>query len=123
MPTLFGLLGWNYETLGYGHDLLAPSAADRPGRAFVSNYQKLGLLTPDGLAILGPNRKAAAYACDLATGDFSPPGPAAASLIHDTSVFYQSASWLFKSGRLKKDFGKTAQSAFAPTPNPPTPES
>jgi phosphoglycerol transferase MdoB-like AlkP superfamily enzyme len=123
MPTLFGLLGWNYETLGYGHDLLAPSAADHPGRAFVSNYQKLGLLTPDGLAILGPNRKAAAYACDLATGDFSPPGPAAASLIHDTSIFYQSASWLFKSGRLKKDFGKTAQSAFAPTPNPPTPES
>jgi phosphoglycerol transferase MdoB-like AlkP superfamily enzyme len=112
MPTVFGLLGWNYQTPGYGHDLLAPSAAGRPGRAFVSNYQKLGLLTRDGIAILSPNRKTAAYACDPGTGGFSPPGPAAGSLIHDTTVFYQSAAWLFNSGRLKRDFEKTGSLAF-----------
>jgi phosphoglycerol transferase MdoB-like AlkP superfamily enzyme len=117
MPTLFGLLGWNHETLGYGHDLLGPSAADRPGRAFVSNYQKLGLLTRDGLAILGPNRKSAAHSCDLQTGDLSQPGPAAGSLIHDATVFYQSASWLYNSGRLRKDFPKTRALASAPTTN------
>jgi phosphoglycerol transferase MdoB-like AlkP superfamily enzyme len=123
MPTMFGLLGWNHATLGYGQDLLAPSAAGQPGRAFVSNYQKLGLLTRDGLAILGPNRKSAAYACDLETGDLSPPGPAAASLIHDTTVFYQSAAWLFNSGRIRKDFRKTGPLASAPAPNPAKPES
>ena len=121
MPTMFGLLGWNYETLGYGHDLLAPSAANRPGRAFVSNYQKLGLLTRDGLAILGPNRKSAAYACDLETGDLSQPGPAAGSLIHDTTAFYQSAAWLFESGRLKKNVRKSPSLAFVPTPIPAAP--
>jgi membrane-anchored protein YejM (alkaline phosphatase superfamily) len=119
MPTMFGLLGWNHETLGYGHDLLAPSTAESTGRAFVSNYQNLGLLTRDGLAILRPNRKSAAYSCDLETGDISPPGPAAGSLIHDTTVFYQSAAWMFESGRLKKNFRKTTPLAFAPAPNPP----
>lgn len=125
MPTMFGLLGWNHETLGYGHDLLAPSAAGQPGRAFVSNYQKIGLLTRDGLSILGPNRKAVAYTCDFETGELSPPGSAATSLIHDTTAFYQSASWLFKSGKLRKDIRKAAPLAIAPTriPSPTTPES
>jgi hypothetical protein len=113
MPTMFGLLGWNYETLSYGHDLLDPANAGNGGRAFVSNYQKLGMLTDDGIAILSPNRKSAAYTCDLVTGAFSPPGPAAESMIHDTTVFYQSASWLFKSGRLRKDFRKPAPLVIA----------
>lgn len=75
MPTLFGLLGWSHEALGYGHDLLAPSATVCPGRVFVSNYHKLGLLTRDGIAILGPGRKSAAHGCDPETGAFSQPGP------------------------------------------------
>jgi phosphoglycerol transferase MdoB-like AlkP superfamily enzyme len=117
MPTMFGLLGWSHESLGYGHDLLAPSAAGRPGRAFVSNYQKLGLLSPDGIAILGPNRKSDAYACDLKTGDLSQPCQSAGSLIHDAAVFYQSASWLFESGRLRKDLHKSGPMAFVPAEN------
>ncbi len=112
MPTLFGLLGWNYQTLGYGHDLQAPSAAESPGRAFVSNYQKLGLLTHDGLAILSPNQKSSTYACDLKTGDFSPLDPTtSATLVHDATVFYQSASWLFKNGQLKKSYLKESTPA------------
>jgi phosphoglycerol transferase MdoB-like AlkP superfamily enzyme len=115
MPTMFGLMNWSHDTLGYGHDLLAPSAAKLPGRAFVSNYQKLGLLTNDGIAILSPNRKFSVHSCDLTTGDFSQPGPATAGpLVHDTTVFYQSASWLFKSGRLKKTFREAARIALAP---------
>jgi phosphoglycerol transferase MdoB-like AlkP superfamily enzyme len=103
MPTLFGLMNWNYDTLSYGHDLLAPAAAALPGRAFVSNYQKIGLLRDDSIAILKPNRKFSAYTCDRTTGGFSPLAPAAAgALVHDAGVFYQSASWLFSSGKLKR---------------------
>ena len=102
MPTVFGLLDWNRETLSYGHDLLAPSAASLPGRAFVSNYQKIGLLTEDGIAILKPNRKISTYACDRTTGNCTPLDPLRSrDLVHDAAVFYQSASWLFGSGGLK----------------------
>ncbi len=102
MPTVFGLLRWNYETLGYGHDLLVPAAAELPGRAFVSNYQKLGLLRDGGIAILKPNRRFSSHACDRVTGDFSTLAPTVSDqLVHDATVFYQSASWLFGSGGLK----------------------
>ncbi len=104
MPTVFGLLNWNYQTLGYGHDLLAPSAGTLPGRTFVSNYQKIALLRDEGIAILKPNRKHSSYTCNMITGDFSPIDRIASDkLVHDATVFYQSASWLFSTGKLKKN--------------------
>ena len=118
MPTVIGLLGWNVEVLNYGHDLLAPSAASRPGRAFVSNYQNLGLLSQDSIAILSPNRNSVAYTCDRQTGCFSQPGPTAESLIRDATIFYQSAAWLFNSGRLKKSSEKIPSLASIALPQP-----
>ena len=115
MPTLFGLLNWSYTTLGFGHDLLAPSAAGRPGRAFVSNYQKLALLQNAGITILKPNRITSSHACDLTTGDFRPLDPAtAATLVGEATAFYQSAAWLFTSGRLKKSPGGPTPAGAAP---------
>lgn len=103
MPTVFGLLDWNHDTLGYGHDQLAESAATLPGRAFVSNYQKIALLRDEGITILKPNRQAASHGYDPVTGAFLPLDPIkAAALVRDTTVFYQSASWLFRSGGLKQ---------------------
>lgn len=103
MPTVFGLLDWSHQTLSYGHDLLEPSAVSRPGRAFVSNYQKIGLLTDEGLAILTPNRKVSTYACDRRSGDCTALDPVKSrDLVHDATVLYQSAAWLFGSGGLKQ---------------------
>jgi phosphoglycerol transferase MdoB-like AlkP superfamily enzyme len=102
MPTVFGMLGWKYETLSYGHDLLSPAAPQLTERAFVSNYQKIALLRNEGIAILKPNRQFSTYACDRTTGDFSSlDSKASDQLLHDTTVFYQSASWLFSSGGMK----------------------
>ncbi len=127
MPTVFGMLNWNHQTLSYGQDLLAPSAVSLPGRAFVSNYQKLAMLRDGGISIIKPTRMAAAYSCDRTTGNLSPPDPAvAAPLIHDTQALYQSASWLFNSGRLKQDFNPSAPSIAPVTKRssiPNTPES
>ncbi len=103
MPTVLGLLGWNHLTLGYGNDQLAESAATLPGRAFVSNYQKIALLRDEGITILKPNRQPATHAYDPSTGALSPIDPVkAAPLVRDTTIFYQSASWLFRSGGLKQ---------------------
>jgi phosphoglycerol transferase MdoB-like AlkP superfamily enzyme len=105
MPTVFGLMNWNLDTLGYGHDLLAASARDLPGRAFVSNYQKIALLRDGEIAILKPNRKQSSYACNRVTGGCTPLAAGeSVGIVHDAAVFYQSASWLFNSGRLKKSF-------------------
>jgi hypothetical protein len=106
MPTVFGLLNWNYKTLGYGHDYLAPSAASLPERSFVSNYQKIAMITPNSMTILKPNKKYSSYDLDLTTGMITPmasSNPKKHILLHDTTTYYQSASWLFNSGKLKRD--------------------
>ncbi|MES2476785.1 MAG: sulfatase-like hydrolase/transferase [Verrucomicrobiota bacterium] len=102
MPTVFGLLNWNYDTLSYGHDQLAPSANTLTGRAFISNYQKIALLEKDSLVILKPKRESSLYSCDTATGNLIPMRNENSVLVHDATSFYQSASWLFSSGRLKE---------------------
>ncbi|MES2438202.1 MAG: LTA synthase family protein [Verrucomicrobiota bacterium] len=108
MPTVFGLLNWNYDTLSFGHDRLAPAAESLPDRAFISNYQKIALLRNEGLAILKPKRQSTLYECDLVTGALAPLKPeAGGSLLQDTTAYYQSASWLFNSGKLKNPARKS----------------
>jgi phosphoglycerol transferase MdoB-like AlkP superfamily enzyme len=106
MPTVFGILNWNYTTLSFGHDFLSPTAANLPERSFVSNYQKIAMITPNTMTILKPNKKHSSYHAYLPTGEITPmaPGrPDEAALLHDTTVYYQSASWLFDSGKMKRD--------------------
>jgi len=105
MPTVFGLLNWSHDTLGYGYDRLAPNAASLPNRAFISNYQKIALLQNGELAVLKPKTQTSLYEWDLKTRTLSPMGPeSAGGLLHDATAYYQSASWLFSSGRVKKSF-------------------
>lgn len=100
MPTVLGLLGWDYETRGFGADVLAGPS---PGRAFVSNYQKIAFLREGRIAILKPNRISGAYCYDAATGGLGPlSGAASADLRQEATAFYQSAAWWFRSGRMKR---------------------
>lgn len=106
MPTVFGMLNWSHTTLGYGHDLLAPSAASLPARSFVSNYQKIAMITPNTMTILKPNSKHSSYNLYLPTGEITPMAhekEEQSSFLRDTTAYYQSASWLFSSGKLKRE--------------------
>lgn len=101
MPTIFGLLNWSYESLFYGHDVLAAGPQpDKIHRAFISNYQKIALLTPQSLVILKPPRECSHYDVKLKTGELHP-NPGLPSLESDAIGYYQTASWLFRSGALK----------------------
>ncbi|MGF1643362.1 MAG: LTA synthase family protein [Thiotrichales bacterium] len=51
-PTLLGLLNFDYTSTFFGRDLLR--ADPTQGRALIGNYQNLGLLEGNSLAILGP---------------------------------------------------------------------
>ncbi len=115
MPTVFGLMNWSYDTLGYGHDLLAPSATTLKDRAFISNYQKIALLQDNTLAILKPKRETALYSCDIQTGGLTPIDSQNSDILRETIAYYQSASWLFGSGKLKAALNKTLPASKLPT--------
>lgn len=54
-PTLLGLLNFSYESRFFGHDILrAPVSAER---AFIGNYQNLGLMREGSLIYLKPQRQ------------------------------------------------------------------
>ncbi len=59
-PTLLGLIGISYDSQFYGKDLMV----DKPGRAFVSNYQQLGYMNQDGLVVLKPVKQTDFYTRD-----------------------------------------------------------
>lgn len=102
MPTLFGRMNWSYKTLGYGHDLITPEGMPFRERAFVSNYQKIALLEDESLAILKPKKESTVYQCNSLTGELTASTEVNPQILNDATSLYQSASWLFSSGRLKR---------------------
>lgn len=99
-PTLLGLLRWTYPSRFYGRDVLAMAPEER-GRAFIGNYQKLGLLRDGALAVLKPVRLSSTHSYDRTTYALTAQPPNEA-LIDDTIAYYQTASWLFKNGKQRE---------------------
>lgn len=97
-PTLFGLLGWNYQSNLYGKDVLNPSYTER---AFISTYQKLGYLKKDSLVILSPQRKTESFIYHREDNS-QVPFQASEKLRDEAIAYYQSAYELFKSGKLRE---------------------
>jgi phosphoglycerol transferase MdoB-like AlkP superfamily enzyme len=65
-PTLLGLMNISYTSRFVGSDVLKPNYQPR---AFISNYQKVAVLRPNGLlTVLKPVRQAQQYWADLGTG-------------------------------------------------------
>ncbi len=98
-PTVLGLLGVGYRSRFVGTDVLSPGY--RP-RAFISNYQKVAMLRPDGLlTVLKPVRQAVQYQTDLATGALTPVASPDAAAIEEAIHYYQGADELFNHGGLQ----------------------
>lgn len=97
-PTLLGMLGVSYESKFIGRDVLR----DGEGAAFISTYQLLGMIEGDNLIVLTPNKKIAAYHIDdWQSSDYTAIEPSE-NQIADIVAYYQGASYLYKSGRLKR---------------------
>ncbi|MDA8130667.1 MAG: LTA synthase family protein [Elusimicrobia bacterium] len=91
-PTVLGLLNASYESRFFGRDMLA----GRPeGRAFLSTYQKMGLLKEGKLAVLGPKKYLKTYKWDEATNDLTA-DPSDKDLGEEAIAFYQGANYLYK---------------------------
>ena len=110
MPTLFGLLNFNYTSKFFGQDVLKPNYKPR---AFVATYQDLGLIKDDIITIISPVRKAKQFQLTLnikqgLENDFNifydqkPLVNPRADLINETISYYQTASYLLKNKKYQK---------------------
>lgn len=90
-PTIFGLLGWSYESQFFGFDLL--NLPEEKGRAPLGTFQTLGLLAADtgSLTLLEPVRKLSGEKWAL-TAPFSRLAAEIKTDPADCIAFYQSAS-------------------------------
>jgi phosphoglycerol transferase MdoB-like AlkP superfamily enzyme len=95
-PTLFGLLGWNYESNLYGQNVLESSYQPR---AVLGTYQQLAYLKGDSLVVLGPQQKTETFRYRQSTNE-QVPDKLSRSVIDQAMANYQTAYDLFKNGGL-----------------------
>ena len=110
MPTVFGLLNFNYTSKFYGQNVL--DASYKP-RAFIATYQDLGYIKDNVITIISPVRKAKQFQLTLTPkvgleDDFNifydqklleKPR---LDLINETISNYQTASYLLKNKKYQK---------------------
>ncbi|MBS7786884.1 sulfatase-like hydrolase/transferase [Flavobacterium sp. CYK-55] len=110
MPTLFGLLHFNYQSKFYGQDVLQ---ADYKPRAFVATYQNLGLIKDNVLTILSPKQQVKQLQLNLIPDaklaphfqlyyDEKPLDKPRKDLIDQTVSYYQTASDILKKKKYQK---------------------
>ncbi|GGF15524.1 sulfatase [Flavobacterium limi] len=104
MPTLFGLLHFDYESKFYGQDVFK---SDYKPRAFIATYQDLGMIRDNILTILSPKHQVRQYQLNLVlTKGISPEyqihyeekplNPERTDLVNETISFYQTVSDILK---------------------------
>lgn len=96
-PTLFALMGWNYDSDFFGSDVLDPAFEPR---AFIGTYRKLALMKKDRLIVLSDQKKQKAYRWSPADNALLPQ-PIDATLLDQTIAWYQTADYLFSNRLLK----------------------
>jgi phosphoglycerol transferase MdoB-like AlkP superfamily enzyme len=98
-PTVLGMLNFSYKSKFYGYDInkLEPGRE----RAFISTYQLLGYIRNDQLVILAPQQKTEELSIDWSdrSATSSPVNP---DLVMESIAWYQSASYSFKNGLMKR---------------------
>ncbi|WP_166924198.1 LTA synthase family protein [Flavobacterium poyangense] len=104
MPTVFGLLHFEYQTKFFGQDVFKP---DYKPRAFIATYQDLGLIKDNVLTILSPKQKVKQFELNLIPKENVAPEyqiyyeekplqKERTDLVNETIAFYQTASDLLK---------------------------
>jgi phosphoglycerol transferase MdoB-like AlkP superfamily enzyme len=110
MPTLFGLLHFNYKSKFFGQDVLK---ADYKPRAFIATYQDLGLIKDNVLTILSPKQQVKQFKLKLETKEGIAPEyqidynekcmkAERNDLVNETISFYQTASDMLKHKKYQK---------------------
>lgn len=112
MPTLFGLLHFDYQGKFYGQDVLK---ADYKPRAFIATYQNLGLIKDNVLTVLSPKNTVKQYQLKMIKDqkiglnfqlhyDENLMTHVREDLIKETVSYYQTTSDILKKKQYQKSF-------------------
>lgn len=110
MPTLFGLLNFNYLSKFYGQDVLK---TDYKPRAFIATYQDLGLIKDNVLTVISPKQQVKQFQLTLKKNqktapdfqiyyDQNPLIKERIDLVNQTISYYQTASDMLKKKKYQK---------------------
>ena len=108
-PTLLSLLHLDYDSAFFGHDALSEQARQHP-RAFIANYQSLGLLADNVLTVLEPKQVQYAIVDPLHQNRVSHAPP---QQLQQVIALYQGADYVFRHGLLRVDRPPTQIAAAA----------
>ncbi|MBX9757491.1 MAG: LTA synthase family protein [Beijerinckiaceae bacterium] len=97
-PTILGLLGFSYESQFFGYDAMKVPAGK--GRAFMSNYQTVGLYKNGAIVELRP--KGVVRVVPAVANGRAPDKEAADALIDEAIAYYQVASRATHNGELRE---------------------
>jgi len=106
-PTILGVLGLDYDSKFFGHDVFRISPEE--GRALMTHGSEIALMRGGRMAVLGLRESATLYEVDTARDEIAKVksmDPAGSELIEDAIAYYNAADRLYRSG----NFG------FRPTP-------
>lgn len=97
-PTLFKLLGWEYESNLYGQDVLSSNYVPK---ILLGTYQKLAYMKNDSLVVLSPRQKTETFLYNkhLNAQKIS---FLSNSITEEAVSYYQTAFYLYKNGGLKQ---------------------
>jgi phosphoglycerol transferase MdoB-like AlkP superfamily enzyme len=110
MPTVFGMLNFNYQSKFYGQDVLK---SDYKPRALIATYQNLGLIKDNILTIISPKQEVKQLQLSLLSNpkvanefqlfyDQKPIAVPRKDLENETISYYQTASEMLKNKKYQK---------------------
>ncbi len=109
MPTLFGLLNFNYQSKFLGQDVFRENFQPK---AYIATYQDLGFIKDNYLTIISPTKKVKQYSLQLEKSDLPehfklfydevPVKTPVKNLVDDCVAVYQSTSFWVKENKLDK---------------------
>lgn len=111
MPTVMGLLNFNYHSKFYGQDVFQ---SDYKPRALIATYQDLGLIKDNVLTIISPKQQVKQYQLNLKPDqktapefqlyyDQTPLKKERTDLVKETVSYYQTASDMLKKKKYQKN--------------------
>ncbi len=98
-PTILGVLGLDYDSKFFGHDVFRTPPED--GRALMAHGSEIALMRGGRMAVLGLREAANLYEVDEARNEIAKVksmDPAGNELIEDAIAYYNAADRLYRSG-------------------------